>query len=492
MVPSRLFMQVATVTILPIVGALFAQCLVAGLATGYNWQLELIVIVAVTWGFGVQCVVLNTARFKIYKYLNAIKPFMMPIQQAKERRMMRKLNSLRLFTYLGILNMGASAVRLWVLSAKRVSLNHPISATITKNDTVIIISMGFIELLFVGFSAAAAADLFQVGHFTATSPFKKQLQMTNEKMVGIAQGGVAVCGMAQAITGAHASDKSSSGAAQSFPKAPGTASAIEGELRIIQENEEWIRSMVQTAEEQAMWWKRLGTITLKEFMTFPNPISEAEIRIWMFCVCIICCVAVPMDIYYGSPVLYWVTFYLVFTRSLFGVRLDPLAYIIIWYVKPLIVTRWGLMEDLLVAGPPRRQAMINPVPPLFVMSILWHCGWPYGSRWLSGALAATTLAQGLYDVCLGCAVFWLMIKTGIATQAACDVCTLNYEFVVERYCLSRPALSKSGSTVTSPKLDEGSKQQPSLPRKGPNVVAPSVPNTPPQLHFTEQGLNGAC
>lgn len=109
----------------------------------------------------------------------------------------------------------------------------------------------------------------------------------------------------------------------SVPPLSPTSSArqAEAELAALESDLSFTRTMVQTAESQTLWWKHWRSMTWKEFTTFPNPVNESEVRIWIFWAFLGCLAGVLLDIYCGSPVMYWVTMGLAFLRATFGFRL---------------------------------------------------------------------------------------------------------------------------------------------------------------------------
>ncbi|KNC97156.1 uncharacterized protein SPPG_07546 [Spizellomyces punctatus DAOM BR117] len=445
------FKVLSVVTTGPILLAMIAQVVVAARAPHRNWELEVLVCAAIAMAFVIEAFILNLARSRVQSRLNKVKAFLSPMQARREKRMLRKLNYLTMFTIFGVFLMGGYAVHLWVLH--KVNLDDPASGNVEVRDSAIVMAMGFLELLFAGVSAATAADLFDVTELKPSSPFYKLVTATASRA------GVLVShqGTIKGSQEQKESRPSSSVRGAQLEAAPASQASqlsqvsAANEQRELDLEREWRTGLLQTAEDQALWWKKLNTLTWKEFTTFPNPISEAEIRIWIFIMAFICALSPVLDIFAGSPVFYWFILYELIVRTLFGIRLDPIAYLAMFVIKPYVVDRWELIEDLMVAGPPRRQAMINPIPPTLMATIAWHCGWPYGARWIGGLLAATCFAQAFYDVCLGCAVFWIMIKLKIAPREQCEVCTVTLGASGEQYCLSRPKKTNMTESVIAQK-----------------------------------------
>ncbi|KAJ3184006.1 hypothetical protein HDU85_001857 [Gaertneriomyces sp. JEL0708] len=327
---SGLFVAVSCTSTLPVFIVVIAQCIVAGLSHRFRWELDIAVCATVVLAFGVQCTVLNLARRNTVRLLGQARPSLSPLLQQKEHKMIKKMGLLIFFTIFGVLNTAAYAVRIWVLGPARVGLNDRVSANVTRHDTILLITMGFIEMIFFGAAAAGAVDLFEVSSFTATSPFMKHVEAT-ESALGVPKHGaqqtaVMAKSFSRPLDGAPSMSPVSRGAAGDL--AAGTdakggiaSSTADRENQQIKDNEELLQSMIQLADEQALWWKRMHTITLQEFMEWPNPFSSADVRIWMFIIFGLTCGAIALDVYAGSSALYW---YLAVTftgRWLFGVRI---------------------------------------------------------------------------------------------------------------------------------------------------------------------------
>ncbi|KND00531.1 uncharacterized protein SPPG_04841 [Spizellomyces punctatus DAOM BR117] len=433
----------AALTGTPMILALIAQCVIAAHLPRLIYQLEVLLCGTMTMAFIINCVILNIARRRTAMHFQNAKARMTPLQDRRQTVMLRKLNLLYLFTISGSLTCAGFVVRLIVFSPAEIDFNFP-KRPVQVWHAAVMTGIGILEMVFLGISAATAADLFEVSDFTATSPFLRTSNHTGSAtpvQVTVSVPAVRVGPLSSTASLTNSVNRESTLGSPTDPAAKPFNEIAQREYRLIEEDEAWTRLCIQTAEEQAMWWKNWRSMTWKEFTTFPNPINEAEVRIWITWAFIGCTLGPIVDIYWNSPAAYWTIMTLAFLRAMFGFRLDPLGYINLFILKPLIVDRWGWIEDLMVAGPPRKLALVQPLPLMFAFTIAWHLGWVYGARWIFAIFAASCAAQAMYDVCLGCAMFWVLIKLGIANENACEVCTANY-VCKNRMMLSKPAPQK--------------------------------------------------
>lgn len=320
---SYLFRGLLFITVVPILVTLIAQSIVAAHSPGANWESELAVCATITLAVTLICIILNIARHRTLKVFGQIKSALTPFKAKREKRALRKLNSTNLFTFFGLCAVVGYGIRLWILgSSKEVHLNHADPTKITARDTAVLMAMSFLEIIFVGVAAAQAADLFNVSEVKDTSPFWNEMKTTVAKTKTLQAGTLDRQFSSRLGTDMSAGSRmTTSGDNQSGPHPATNRATIEREKKALEEEAEWMKGILQLSEEQAYWWKHLKTMTLKEFTTFPNPISEAEIRIWLAVMMFVCALGPVLDIYAGSPVLYWVVTYQLVTRALFGIRL---------------------------------------------------------------------------------------------------------------------------------------------------------------------------
>jgi hypothetical protein len=101
-----------------------------------------------------------------------------------------------------------------------------------------------------------------------------------------------------------------------------------------------------------------------------------------------------------------------------GPTLSPLGQLVTRVVTPLL----GVAAKP-VPGPPKRFAQgIGTVVSVTAAVLAFGFHLPVAAYAVLGVLAAAATLEAVFAVCLGCAIFALLMRVGVIPQAVCQQC----------------------------------------------------------------------
>jgi len=156
-------------------------------------------------------------------------------------------------------------------------------------------------------------------------------------------------------------------------------------------------------------------------------ISEA--RLQSFCSSFCVPFVIIFD-YYGLPPV--IPFYLIYgfgIRVLCGPRFDVQSWFVHLILHPLLVERWGLLTGSWQPGPPKRMAQSIGLTFCITATLARYVFWPDQpliSYWIWATLLIVATLLWSFDICLGCSLFYLLMRTGIIPETVCVKCRIKY------------------------------------------------------------------
>jgi hypothetical protein len=149
-------------------------------------------------------------------------------------------------------------------------------------------------------------------------------------------------------------------------------------------------------------------------LSFPHPVNEVSARLVAGGVVIMCVAAIALD----QPWLIAVIAYGFLARVLTGPTLSPLGQLVTRVVTPLL----GVAAKP-VPGPPKRFAQgIGAVVSVTAAVLAFGFHLPVAAYAVLGVLAAAATLEAVFAVCLGCAIFALLMRVGVIPEAVCQQC----------------------------------------------------------------------
>lgn len=152
---------------------------------------------------------------------------------------------------------------------------------------------------------------------------------------------------------------------------------------------------------------------VREVFRFPDTVNETAARLVAAFVAAASLVELATGAHWILPPL--ATGFLL--RVLAGPRLSPLAIV----VTRVVIPRFGLPVRP-VAGTPKRFAQAIGFTVTTAASALAFAGAPHAAAILVAILAACALLEAAAGLCLGCALFSLLIRFGLVPAPVCRNC----------------------------------------------------------------------
>jgi Domain of unknown function (DUF4395) len=149
-------------------------------------------------------------------------------------------------------------------------------------------------------------------------------------------------------------------------------------------------------------------------LSFPHPVNEVSARLVAGGVVIMCVAAIALD----QPWLIAVIAYGFVARVLTGPTLSPLGQLVTRVVTPVLG-----VDAKPVPGPPKRFAQgIGAVMSVTAAVLAFGFHLPVAAYAVLGVLAAAARLEAVFAVCLGCAIFALLMRVGVIPEAVCQQC----------------------------------------------------------------------
>jgi Domain of unknown function (DUF4395) len=155
-------------------------------------------------------------------------------------------------------------------------------------------------------------------------------------------------------------------------------------------------------------------MTARQLFSFPNPVNELSARLVAAGVVIMSASAIVVD----QPWLLIPIAYGFVARVLTGPTLSPLGLL----VTRVIVPRLPLPAKY-VAGPPKRFAQgIGATLSLAALIAYFGFGSSGVAYVLLGAIVVAAALESVFALCLGCAIFGLLMRWGVIPDEVCERC----------------------------------------------------------------------
>ncbi|EPZ35634.1 hypothetical protein O9G_002642 [Rozella allomycis CSF55] len=187
-----------------------------------------------------------------------------------------------------------------------------------------------------------------------------------------------------------------------------------------------VKKQLHLSTHDALWFLDLPG-SLKTFFKFPDPVNEVEARIHGLCSSLLILAFVLMDLFVKGPpyILYYLTYGFA-ARSLCGSRLDVQAYFVLFVARPIFTDVLGLFETRFVGGFTRRLAQIVGLLFSLVSLILYQFNLVYACYGVLAFLFFATFLNGVWNICLVCECFRVMIGRGWISSKWCEECSIKY------------------------------------------------------------------
>ena len=154
-------------------------------------------------------------------------------------------------------------------------------------------------------------------------------------------------------------------------------------------------------------------VSMRDFLSFPNPVNEKAARVVAFVVMLVCAVGLATSSYW----LFVPLAYGFLARVLAGPRLSPLGRL----ASSVVAPRLGAPKP--VPGPPKRFAQ-GIGAALTTVGVVVAFG--LGAHGVGDALFAVMIVaaglESLAAVCLGCELFALLMRVGVVPERVCVEC----------------------------------------------------------------------
>jgi hypothetical protein len=149
-------------------------------------------------------------------------------------------------------------------------------------------------------------------------------------------------------------------------------------------------------------------------LAFPHPVNEVSARLVAGGVLVMTVSAIAFD----QPWLIIPIAYGFAARVLTGPTLSPLGLFATRVVTPRLPVR-----PKYVAGPPKRFAQgIGATLSLGAVVAYFGFGSAAAAYVLLGAIAIAATLESVFAICLGCAIFGLLMRWGVIPEEVCERC----------------------------------------------------------------------
>ncbi|MBD0862108.1 DUF4395 domain-containing protein [Gordonia sp. zg691] len=154
-------------------------------------------------------------------------------------------------------------------------------------------------------------------------------------------------------------------------------------------------------------------MTVREVLTFPNPVNDYAARTTAGLVVALAIIAVSVD----NPFVYGLLALGFVLRVASGPTLSPFGQLSVRVLVPTVVRK-----EKLVPGPPKRFAQTIGLVvsgTAFVLSLL---GFGLAAQIATGVLIAAATLEAVFGFCLGCTIFGFLQRRGVIPESVCEAC----------------------------------------------------------------------
>ena len=156
----------------------------------------------------------------------------------------------------------------------------------------------------------------------------------------------------------------------------------------------------------------------ESFFSFPHPVNEVATRLIAAGVVVLAALTIALE----QP---WLTVVLgagFLLRVTAGPRLSPLALFVTRVLIPALGNPYKP-----IAGPPKRFAGAIGLAFSTTAAVLWLGFGLTGAAYVVlGVLIGAAGLEAAFAFCVGCKVFYLLMRTGIVPESVCEEC-MNWE-----------------------------------------------------------------
>jgi len=148
----------------------------------------------------------------------------------------------------------------------------------------------------------------------------------------------------------------------------------------------------------ARFW-RDPNLTARNFFTFPDPVNNAESRLNGLVNALLIMAHLLLWSQLNWPWLGVIIAIGYCLRTLCGPRLDIIAHVCIFVLRPVLVDKLRVLENHFSPGPPRRFAQLCGLCMSFAAVILWAAmpGLPAVSYWVWASMCVVVWLQSRLD-----------------------------------------------------------------------------------------------
>ncbi|GAC01287.1 hypothetical protein GONAM_24_00430 [Gordonia namibiensis NBRC 108229] len=154
-------------------------------------------------------------------------------------------------------------------------------------------------------------------------------------------------------------------------------------------------------------------MSVREVLTFPNPVNDYAARTTAGLVVVLAVIAVAVD----NPILYGILALGFALRVASGPTLSPFGQLSVKFIVPKVVRK-----EKLVPGPPKRFAQTIGLVVSGTAFVLSLFGFGLAAQITTGVLILAATLESVFGFCLGCTIFGFLQRAGIIPESVCEAC----------------------------------------------------------------------
>ncbi|MHC3003356.1 DUF4395 domain-containing protein [Gordonia sp. GN26] len=154
-------------------------------------------------------------------------------------------------------------------------------------------------------------------------------------------------------------------------------------------------------------------MSVREVLTFPNPVNDYAARTTAGLVVVLAVIAVAVN----NPILYGLLVLGFALRVASGPTLSPFGQLSVKFIVPKIVRK-----EKLVPGPPKRFAQTIGLVVSGTAFVLSLFGFGLAAQIVTGVLILAATLESVFGFCLGCTIFGFLQHAGIIPESVCEAC----------------------------------------------------------------------
>ena len=154
-------------------------------------------------------------------------------------------------------------------------------------------------------------------------------------------------------------------------------------------------------------------MSVREVLTFPNPVNDYAARTTAGLVVVLAIIAVAVN----NPILYGLLALGFALRVASGPTLSPFGQLSVKFIVPKVVRK-----EKLVPGPPKRFAQTIGLVVSGTAFVLSLFGFGLAAQITTGVLILAATLESVFGFCLGCTIFGFLQRAGIIPESVCEAC----------------------------------------------------------------------